>query len=94
MNFTPLGTAIVLFEALLYGPFNRFHPSLLSDPCDQIEKCDFSALEDESSGLYGRRVTEGEYLMKKLALALVAVLSLLSIAGCATAPPPPMVHKG
>ena len=32
--------------------------------------------------------------MKKLALALVAVLSLLSIAGCTTAPPPPMVTKG
>ena len=32
--------------------------------------------------------------MKKLALALVAVLSLLSIAGCATAPPPPVVWKG
>ena len=31
--------------------------------------------------------------MKKLALALAAVLSLLSVAGCAT-PPPPMVHKG
>jgi len=32
--------------------------------------------------------------MKKLALALVAVLSLLSIVGCTTAPPPPMVSKG
>jgi hypothetical protein len=32
--------------------------------------------------------------MKKLALALVAVLSLLSIASCTTAPPPPMMTKG
>jgi predicted small lipoprotein YifL len=32
--------------------------------------------------------------MKKIAVALVAVLSLLSIAGCTTAPPPPTVTKG
>jgi predicted small lipoprotein YifL len=32
--------------------------------------------------------------MKKLALALIAVLSLLSIAGCTTSPPPPVVTKG
>ena len=32
--------------------------------------------------------------MKKLAFAFVAMLSLLSIAGCTTAPHPPMVTKG
>jgi hypothetical protein len=32
--------------------------------------------------------------VKKLALALVAVLSLLSIAACTSVPPPPMVTKG
>jgi predicted small lipoprotein YifL len=31
--------------------------------------------------------------MKKLALAIVAVLTLATLAGCAT-PPPPMVTKG
>jgi len=41
---------------------------------------------------YGHRVT-GELNMKKLALAPVAVLSRLSIAGCTTAPPPPVVSK-
>jgi hypothetical protein len=32
--------------------------------------------------------------MKKMAIALVAVLSFISIAGCATAPQPPVVTKG
>jgi len=32
--------------------------------------------------------------MKKLAIAIVAVLSLLSIAGCASMSPPPVVTKG
>lgn len=32
--------------------------------------------------------------MKKLALAIVAVLSLMSIAGCANVPPPPIATKG
>jgi predicted small lipoprotein YifL len=32
--------------------------------------------------------------MKKISIALVAVLSLLSIAGCTTAPPPPVTTKG
>ena len=31
--------------------------------------------------------------MKKLALAIIAVLALATIAGCAT-PPPPVVTKG
>jgi predicted small lipoprotein YifL len=31
--------------------------------------------------------------MKKLALAVIAVLTLATIAGCAT-PPPPVVTKG
>jgi predicted small lipoprotein YifL len=32
--------------------------------------------------------------MKKVAIALAAVLALVSIAGCTTAPPPPMTTKG
>jgi hypothetical protein len=35
----------------------------------------------------------GESSMKKLALAIIAVLALATIAGCAT-PPPPVVTKG
>jgi hypothetical protein len=38
-------------------------------------------------------MTKGEYSMKKAALALAAVLTLLSVAGCATTPPP-VVTKG
>jgi len=32
--------------------------------------------------------------MKKLVIAVFAVLSLLSIAGCTSVPPPPMETKG
>jgi hypothetical protein len=35
----------------------------------------------------------GDSAMKKLALAIIAVLTLATIAGCAT-PPPPVVTKG
>jgi hypothetical protein len=35
----------------------------------------------------------GESSMKKLALAIIAVLAIATIAGCA-APPPPVVTKG
>lgn len=35
----------------------------------------------------------GRISMKKLALAIIAVLTLATIAGCA-APPPPVVTKG
>jgi predicted small lipoprotein YifL len=43
-------------------------------------------------------MTRGSFLMKKIALATVAVLALLSIAGCANTgkgkAPPPVVTKG
>jgi hypothetical protein len=38
-------------------------------------------------------MSRGGTVRKKLALALVALLSLL-IAGCTSIPPPPMVTKG
>jgi hypothetical protein len=56
--------------------------------------CGFSALESLEDPSYGRAVKKGEFSMKKLAIAMVAMLSLLSIAGCTTAPPPPTVTKG
>jgi hypothetical protein len=38
-------------------------------------------------------MARGNTSMKKLALAIIAVLALATIAGCAT-PPPPVVTKG
>jgi hypothetical protein len=40
-----------------------------------------------------RVTTTGRVVMKKLALAIIAVLALASIAGCAS-PTPPVVTKG
>jgi hypothetical protein len=57
-------------------------------------ECGFQALEKGWQPLIRSRRQRGELQMKKIALALVAVLSLLSIAGCTTAPPPPTVTKG
>jgi hypothetical protein len=43
---------------------------------------------------YGlRRHGRGNPAVKKLALAIIAVLAVASVAGCAT-PPPPVVTKG
>jgi hypothetical protein len=40
------------------------------------------------------RHDKGDFLMKKIALATITVLALLSIAGCAATTPPPVVTKG
>jgi hypothetical protein len=57
--------------------------------------CGFSALEDQAGRRYVLGVMSRDGTsMKKVALALVAVLSLLSIVGCTSMPPPPMVTKG
>lgn len=63
------------------------------------DRCGFSALEGHATRMYGLAVmTRGSFFMKKLTLAMAAVLALLSIVGCAQTgkgkAPPPVVTKG